>query len=131
MARTNLPLSNLNAASGLVNPSATAVDVTNGMNIALPETAIPRGPMGWDLVIVFAATFAGSKNIIVRKGVNPPAFRADLGDLKVAANNQTAYVGPLDPSRYVQADGSINVDFDSGTTGTVLALALPHRGNTD
>ena len=94
--------------------------------VAAPFFSEP--PQGWDLVIVFNQTFAGAKSITVRAGVNPPAFRKDIGDLSVSANAQVAYVGPFDPSRYAQADGSLNIDYTAGTTGTVLVLALPHRG---
>ena len=126
MARTNLPLTVLTQDGGAVAPSTTAVDVANGMNIAMASSAIPSGSNALGLVIVFNQTFAGAKNITIRAGANPPAFRKDKGDLQVSANAQVAYVGPLDPARYMQADGSINIDFDSGTTGTVLALLLPH-----
>lgn len=127
MARTNLPVTLLDAAAGKVAPTTTAVDVANGHNLALSSSAIPSGSNAYDLVIVFNQTFAGSKNIIVRAGANPPSFRAARGDLQVAANAQVAYVGPLEPARFMQSDGSINIDYDSGTTGTVLALLMPHR----
>lgn len=126
MARTNLPLTTLTQDGGAVAPATTAVDVANGMNIALASSAIPAGPNPLSLVIVFNQTFAGAKNIIIRAGANPPSFRKDKGDLQVSANAQVAYVGPFDPARYLQTDGSLNVDFDAGTTGTVLALLLPH-----
>lgn len=127
MARTNLPLTVLTEEGGQVAPATTGIDVANGMNIAMASSALPSGSSAFDLVIVYGATFAGAKNIIIRAGVNPPSHRASRGDLLVSANNQTAYVGPIEPARHYQADGSINVDFDSGTTGTVLALLMPHR----
>lgn len=137
MARTNLPLSKFlaNNSTGLADPAGTAVDVANGMNIALASTAIPSQAGAANLVIRFNQTFAGSKNIIIRAGNgldtgNPPAFRQSLGDLTVAANNATVWVGPLESSRFVQKDGSINVDFSSGTTGDVTAFLLPkNTGN--
>jgi hypothetical protein len=129
MARTNLPLVTLDPSVGLTNPTATAVDVANGMNIVLASGALPRGPTAWDIVIQFNNTFAGAKSIIVRAGISPvPAFRGTIGDLSVSNTTQTSYVGPLDPSRYGQADGSINIDFTAATTGTVMAIAIPHRG---
>lgn len=138
MARTNLPLSKLlaNNSTGLADPAGTNVDVSNGMNIALASTAIPSAPGAANLFIRFNQTFSGSKNIIVRAGSttldngNPPAFRSPLGDLTVAANAATVWVGPFDPARFVQTDGSINIDFSSGTTGTVTAFMLPkNTGN--
>ena len=126
-ARTNLPLTNLSEATAVAS-STTAVDVTNGMNIALASSAIPAKSSSWGLVIVFTNSFAGSKNIIIRAGANPPSFRKDLGDLTLANAGSSAvtYIGPLEPARFLQADGSINIDFSASTTGTVEALLLPH-----
>lgn len=126
-ARTNLPLTAL-SETGSVASSTTAVDVTNGMNIVLTSSAIPARPGSWNLVLVFTNTFAGSKSLIVRAGANPPAFRKDLGDLTCANAGSSAvtYIGPLEPARFMQADGSINIDFTASTTGTVEALMLPH-----
>lgn len=137
MARTNLPLSKFlaDSSTGLADPAGTAVDVANGMNIALASTAIPSQAGASHLVIRFDQTFAGAKNIIIRAGAaldtgNPPAFRQSLGDLKVPANAATVWVGPLESARFTQTDGSINVDFDAGTTGTVTAFLLPkNTGN--
>lgn len=127
MARTNLPLTTLDPVNGVTAPTATAVDVANGMNIALASTAIPSGPSAWDLILVFNNTFAGAKSIIVRAGAsNPPAFRSGKGDLTITNTTQVSYVGPLEPARYLQSDGSINIDFTAATTGTVLALIRPH-----
>jgi hypothetical protein len=127
MARTSLPLTTLDPTNGKVAPTTTAIDQANGMVIDMTSSAIPSGSNSYDLCIVFNQTFAGSKNIIIRAGANPPAFRKDKGDLLVAANAQVAYVGPFEPARFMQANGSINVDFDAATTGTVLALLMPHR----
>jgi len=126
-ARTNLPLTALSETAAVAS-STTAVDVTNGMNIVLTSSAIPARPGSWSLVIVFTNSFAGSKSLTVRAGANPPAFRKDLGDLVCANAGSSAvtYIGPLEPARFMQADGSINIDFTASTTGTVEALILPH-----
>jgi hypothetical protein len=125
MARTNLPISVIDPTTGSNNPTPTAVDVANGMTVALASTAIPAGSSMWDLVIVFVNSFAGAKSIIIRAGTsNPPAFRKDKGDLTIsnAGSSVTTYVGGLEPARYTQSDGSLSIDFTASTTGTVLAL---------
>jgi hypothetical protein len=129
MARTNLPIVVLDPTLGANNPTPTAVDVANGMNVVLASTAIPAGSSMWDLVIVFLNTFAGAKSIIIRAGAtNPPAFRKDKGDLTIsnAGTSVITYVGGLEPARFAQSDGSLNIDFTAATTGTVLALLRPH-----
>jgi hypothetical protein len=129
MARTALPVTNCVANGQVSNPTATTIDATNGMAITLPTTDIPADASSDRLVLVVANTAASSKNVIVRAGANnPPAFRAGLGDIKALVTNATtSYVGPFDYSRITQGGGVINVDFDSGTTGTVLALLLPRN----
>ena len=129
MARTNLPVTALAANSGVLNPVATAVDQANGMNIALValRNTIPAGGGADELVLVVSNTAAAAHNVTVRAGAsNPPAFRKDKGDIAVSVTNgQTAYVGPFEWARICQPDGSINVDFDAGFTGTILPILLP------
>lgn len=127
MARTNLPVTALVANSGVLNPTATAVDQANGMNVKLVSENIPAAANSDRLVLVVANTAAAAHNVIVRAGAaNPPAFRAGIGDIDFSVTNaETAYVGPFEWARIAQSDGSVNVDFDSGFTGTILALLLP------
>lgn len=128
MTRTNVPLTKLTANSGNVNPSATTLDATNSHNVALASGAIPTASDSDRLVLVVNNTFAGAKVITVKAGANPPAQRAGLGDLAVSiGQNQTAYIGPLEPMRFYQTDGSINVDVAAGMTGTILAVLLPRN----
>lgn len=130
MARTNLPTSTLpgQAMAGLADPAGTAIDAANGMNIALASGAIPAAPTARNLFLRVANTAASAKNVIVRAGALPPAFRSGLGDLTVNVTNATTkWIGPLESSRFSQADGSINVDFDAGTTGTITAFLAPER----
>lgn len=126
MARTNLPVTNMVEEGAVVAPAGTAIDPVNGMNIVLASGAIPAAPGAWDLFIQYNGTFAGAKNIYIRAGANPPSSRAGKGDLVQSVNNQTVYIGPLEPARHEQADGSINVDFDASSTGTILAFLRPH-----
>lgn len=130
MARTNLPVSNL-TTNGKTAVSTTAIDQANGMNCALASNAIPAVSASEHLVLVVSNTAAAPHNFILRAGAsNPPAFRAGLGDLTVSVTNgTTAYIGPFDHARFVQSDGSLNIDFDAGTTGTVQALLVPRTTN--
>src|SRR2546423_10596249 len=127
MARTNLPLSNLVANGSLADPAGTAIDQANGMNVAIVTTAIPSAPH-LDKVMLRVANTAGTpKNVTIKKGSDSAlAFRAGLGDLVVAVTNATTkWVGPFEIARFSQADGSLNVDFESGMTGTITAFMAP------
>lgn len=128
MARTNLPTHTLTgeASTGLADPTGAAIDQANGMNVALASTAIPHGPNARQLLLRVDNTAASPYAVIVRAGAYPPAFRSGEGDLSVTVTNATvAWVGPFDAARHVQADGSINVDFASGMTGTITAFLVP------
>jgi hypothetical protein len=127
MARTNLPLSSLVANGSLADPAGTAIDVTNGMNVAIPTTAIPSGPHLDKLVLRVANTAGADKVVTIKAGANPPAFRAGIGDLAVTvvATSGVRFIGPFDISRFAQADGSLNIDFGSGMTGTITAFMAP------
>lgn len=134
MARTNLPLSALVAEAsvalgtytGLADPAGTAIDQANGMNVSLATTAIPAAPGAELLLLRVANTAASPKNVIIRAGAYPPAFESGKGDQNVSVTNGTTrWIGPFEYARHAQADGSINVDFDAGTTGTITAFLVP------
>lgn len=131
MARTNLPISAFVANGNLSDPAGTAIDATNGMNVVMTTETIPPSYDAFRGVFLRVAnTFAGAKHVIVRAGAsNPPAFRKDIGDLSVsvAASTGVQWVGPLDMARFAQSDDSINVDFDSGMTGTITAFVAPRN----
>ena len=128
MARTAITRRNLVPNGGLLAPTADTIDQANGMSLAITNTGVPAGP-DMDMVILKVDnSAAGAHNVIIRAGVNPPAFRAGLGDLTVSVTNGTTkYVGPFEPARFKQADGSLNVDFDSGFSGTITAFFMPGR----
>lgn len=130
MARTNLPVTEMtvNASTAI---STTVIDQANGMNCALASTAIPSKGNTDLLVLVVDNTAAGAHNFILRAGAsNPPAFRTGLGDLTISVGaTTTVYIGPFDYARFAQSDGSLNIDFDAGTTGTIQALRLPRSTN--
>lgn len=134
MARTNAPTHALTGNGSIAVPAATTADQANGMNVALASGAIPAAPGARDLILLVANTAASPLNCIIRAGVGGgatpgPAFRSGLGDLTVQITNGTSvYIGPLESARFAQLDGSINVDFQAGFTGTITPLLVPQRG---
>lgn len=129
MARTNLPLSVLVAGGGIADPAGTAIDQANGMNVVMSTTTIPPAYDAYRGVFLRVANSAAGAHIVtIRAGVNPPSFRAPLGDLTVSIPaTSTKWIGPLDMGRHAQQDDSINVDFDAGTTGTITAFVAPRN----
>ena len=130
MARTAIAVSTFlqDNTTSLPDPAGTAADQANGMNVALASGAMPGAPTAKNLVLRVANTAASPFTCIIRAGVVPPAFRQGLGDLTVTITNATTkWIGPLSSSRFAQTDGSINVDFGVGFTGTITAFLVPER----
>ena len=128
MARVNVPLTNLTGNAGLVQPAGTAIVQASGANIQMASGAIPALSDAYLLVLQVANTGTTGFTII-RAGVQPPSFRNLLGDLSITVTTATTWLlGPFDPSRFYQIDGSINVDFATGFTGTIAAYLVPRSG---
>ena len=140
MARTNLPVTLLDPKSPTLNSAGTAIDAANGMNIALASSAIPARPGMDRLVLYVQNTFAGTKTVTVRAGAGVaapsgfgtgypvPSQEQGFGDLvtgNLTASTGTAFIGPFDSARFIQTDGSVNVDFAASMTGTIWAVLLP------
>jgi hypothetical protein len=119
VARTNVPITDLLANAENENPASTAIDAAN-------NHVIPAGAKTRRLLLRIVNTFAGSKTVTIKAGVNPPSVRAGIGDLAVVmgAQNDVAYV-VLESARFAQANGDIYVDVAAATTGSILALRLP------
>lgn len=130
--RTNLPLTTL-TGNGIIDiPAGTVIDQANGMNIAFTTNAIPSNPNADRLMLLVATTNGADKTVTIKAGVGGGAtaggaFRSGLGDLTVTAHAATGggVVGPLETARFMQLDGSINVDFASGISGRITAFILP------
>lgn len=127
MARTQIPLSTFTSFADL-NDAGTAIDQANGMYINLGDTIPANGGIE-RLVIYVANTHAATQTVTVRAGTtNPPAFEGGEGDLttgNLTASTGTAFITGLHSSRFAQSDGTVNIDFSSGTTGTVIAFVMP------
>src|SRR3954469_7130198 len=100
MARTAVTVAELTANGSVADAATNAVDPTNGHVIS--------GVQLEELVLRVNLTFAGSKNVTIKAGANPPALSAGKGDLVVAINNTTKIIGPFTSERFVQKDGTLN-----------------------
>lgn len=109
--------SGLNGATGATTIDSTLV--TNGVTIA---NAKPER-----LLIRVANTEASTNTVTVKAGDSPPALRAGQGDLvvTVAATSGVQFIGPLESDKYLQADGSLEIDLETGMTGSLDAVYWP------
>jgi len=107
-------------AAPAVTAGGIAIDQVNGMNI-LPVKRFHK------LVIAIYNSKAGNIVTTIRKGIYPPAEDAGLGDLVLAGQVTVTFnfIAGLDGSRFMQNDGSVNIDWDAGATGVIWAFEAP------
>ena len=109
--------SNLNGATGATTIDATLV--TNGVTVA---NAKPER-----MLIRVTNTEGSTNTVTIKAGDNPPALRAGQGDLVVtlAATTGVQFIGPFESDKYLQDDGSLSIDFETGMTGAIDILTWP------
>jgi hypothetical protein len=134
MARTAIPTSDLVANSSITTPAGTAVDQANGMVVAAPTPTAGQLSRDQDhfkrLFLRVKNTVGSPLNVIVRAGANTyMAIRSGLGDLtvQVPATTGDVILGPFESARFMQPDGSLNVDFQATFAGTITAFRVPSR----
>jgi hypothetical protein len=120
MAPTNVPLSAFVPNGNLADPAGTAIDVTNGMEVAADGRT--------DLIVLRITNTAGSAKVVtIPAGSDPPAGGALGGALtqSIALTSGVNWLGPFESRRFVGAAGKLQITFVSGHTGTVTAFKLP------
>lgn len=117
MARTAITVDALTESTS-ATPTSTAIDATNNHVIAATAKV-------GKTVLRFNNTFAGSKAITIKAGDNPPALAQGQGDLTITLAQNASAVVVLDTSRFLQDDGTVNIDVAASMTGTIEAYQLP------
>lgn len=110
---------NLNAATGTTTIDSTLV--SNGATVTAAEP---------ERMLIRVANTEGSTNTLtVKAGTSAAALRSGQGDLvvTVAATTGVQYIGPLESDKYLQSDGSVSLDFETGMTGSIEVLLLPRN----
>jgi hypothetical protein len=128
MAVTVIPITSITSGSVTAFPSWTAL--TAGSDDG--ATIAAYGDTN-DLLILASLTTTGSSAsaMIFEAGdTNPPAFRAGLGDLKLAttgSGTDNRYAVVIESARHSSgSDGHIDVSFGSVvTSGSMCAFRLP------
>ena len=118
ITKTDIVEGGINTASG-----AVAVDPTNG-HIINPVAGLQAPTIG-ELLLRVTNTFAGTKTVTIKAGVNPPSSLAPKGDLVVTVPASTGdMLIPISPGRHTQKDGSIWIDIAAGMTGNIALVRL-------
>jgi hypothetical protein len=120
VARTALTPSSLGGGD-IADPAGTTIDSTLVTNGVVINTADPSR------TVLRVTNSAGStKKATVRAGgTDGPAWMGVQGDYDTSvAASGTRWIGPFSEARYLQHGGKLNIDFESGFTGTITAFKL-------
>ena len=111
-------------AAALKEPTMQAVTQANGIRL---KKAFECQHNTLTLIVQNTTTSSGSaaaSTVVLKKGDKYP--NSVLGDLTLALSaGKTAYITIQDPSRFVDGDGAIKIDFGSGFTGNIAAIGRP------
>jgi hypothetical protein len=110
---------NLNLGSIAAPANGVAFNQANGQ-VFTPKKAAK-------VALLVYNSKAGAINVTIRKGVYPPAEDSGVGDLVVNIPTTAFWnlIGPFDGSRFLQKDGTIQVDTDAAATGAMYVVELP------
>lgn len=118
MARDTVAVTALTQNAGTANPAGTTIAPANDAQI--------DGSLAERMLIRVTNTHGTAHPVVIKAGVNPPAFRGSLGDLSVTVPLTSGDVLiPIESARFMQADGMIYVDFETDHAGKISAVALP------
>ena len=98
-------------------PVGTAVDQPNGMRVLFRKVR--------KLFILVSNTSASTRVVTVRKATQAQDIPAsDYSSIAIPITTGLGILGPFN-GKYVQADGTIWLDFAAGHTGNVMPFELP------
>lgn len=117
MARDIVTSTKLSTNGANAQPAGVAINPANGTSVAHTRSR--------KTIIAITNTSASTRVVTVRKSTSASEpVLTDYATPAIAATTGVLFLGPLD-GRYLQADGSIYLDFVAGHTGVVYALEHP------
>lgn len=115
MARDEVSITELELNDGVAEAAGTAIAPADGAYIDAGYTD--------NLLIEVRNTDTTARDVTIPAGVGPLAELGDL-DVEVDADDGVELIC-VESARFVQEDGLIHLDFETGMTGTVAAYRLP------
>lgn len=120
MARTALTALSIPLNTATAETSA-ALDATNS-HVFTPLDRLDK------YLLRITNTTASTKAVTIKAGDNPPADAAGQGDLSVSLtagdSTPTTKLCVLDSARFIQNDGTINIDVAAAMTGTITIFKV-------
>jgi len=125
MARTALTPVVLTANTSTADPAGTSYDATNSHYFT------PTSPLN-EYVIRVTNTTSSTKTVTVKAGDSPPASDSGQGDVVVSltagnVTTQVKWIGPLQSGRFMQDDGTVNIDIAASMTGAITVFSIPRN----
>ena len=125
MARTELTPVVLTANTVVADPAGTNLDATNSHVFTATHPTD-------EYVIRVKNTTASTKTVTLKAGDNPPADSAGQGDLVLSLTDGSStatvkWFGPFTSSRFLQNDGTVNIDVAASMTGAITVFRIPRN----
>lgn len=120
MARTAVTVEVL-SRTGAATGAGTVADPTNDHVVDLGGYPLE------EFVFRFTNTNGSDRVATIKAGANPPALSAGLGDLAITVPATTGdmTVAGLESARFLQADGTVNIDLGASFAGAVRVSRVP------
>lgn len=120
MARdiVNVQYPTLDHTESVANIGITKTTVTQANGVTIPDAFSNKNN---SLFIVIDTTASSKSSLTVKAGDAYP--NSMLGDISIELPVGVSAIQIQDLSRFEKADGSIDLDFASGFTGTIFAIA--------
>ena len=120
MPRTDVPIVALSRTGAATNAGTTA-DPTNGHVIDLAGLPLE------ELVLRFTNTNGSDRVATILAGDSPPALSSGQGNLAITvpATSGDMTVAGLESARFIQNDGTIQIDLGASYAGAVRAFQVP------
>lgn len=121
---TAITVNALTADSSITLPTPDTLD-TGTAAVTIPAASIGDTSRRCILLVKNTDDDTALTAKINKGSTNPPAFRTGVGDLSVSvAFGVTKVIGPFEPARFIQSDGSLSVTITpaSGTISAQLTL---------
>jgi hypothetical protein len=102
------------------NSTAATTGTASGATNIISTAGVPL-----EEIMLVAYTTTATTNVTVKGGDYPPALSAGQGDLVVACPVGTTYIGPLSSARFMQDDGTLNVNVATAANVALAAVRVP------
>jgi len=112
----NIALSPFVPNADLAAPAGTGAGATN----IVQSAGVPL-----EQIVLQVVTATATTVLTIKAGGNPPSLSAGQGDLAVSCTTGTRYIGPFTSARFMQADGTMNVNSATAANHTITAFRLP------